>query len=108
MSCDKSRTAHEGSHVVLLQTGHIFVYTGLLNIVQNDDQLAMVLAHEMAHALLNHAVTKPAFIYCIMIISLIIIPNVIRKQLLVSYICKCVRLNKTIFEPIFEDMSGQI
>ncbi|KAI0236659.1 Metalloendopeptidase OMA1, mitochondrial [Lamellibrachia satsuma] len=39
----------------ILPTGHIFVYTGLLNIVQNDDQLAMVLAHEMAHALLNHA-----------------------------------------------------
>ena len=65
------REAHESCHVILLQTGHIFVYTGLLNIVQNDDQLAMVLAHEMAHALLNHAVTKPAFIYCIMIICLI-------------------------------------
>lgn len=31
------------------------VYTGLLNIVENDDQLAAVLGHEVAHAIYRHA-----------------------------------------------------
>src|SRR5205823_4001876 len=35
--------------------GKIGVYTGLLRIVQNDDQLATVLSHEIAHALAHHA-----------------------------------------------------
>ena len=38
------------------QTGHVFVFTGILNFAQNDDQLAVIVAHEMAHALLNHGV----------------------------------------------------
>ena len=41
----------------LLQTGHIFVHTGLMQMVLNDDQLAFVLAHEMAHAVLGHGVS---------------------------------------------------
>ena len=40
------------------QNGHIFVYTGILKIAQTKDQLAVVLGHEMAHALLNHAVSQ--------------------------------------------------
>ena len=31
------------------------VYTGLLNLVENDDQLAAVLGHEVAHAIYRHA-----------------------------------------------------
>jgi predicted Zn-dependent protease len=34
--------------------GKIAVFTGLLRFVENDDQLAAVLAHEMAHALAHH------------------------------------------------------
>lgn len=38
-----------------LPGGRIFVFTGLLHFVgDNDDQLAAVLAHEMAHALAHH------------------------------------------------------
>ena len=40
-----------------LQTGEIFVNTGLLRVAQNDDQVAVVLAHELAHAFMNHAVS---------------------------------------------------
>jgi predicted Zn-dependent protease len=38
-----------------LPAGFIIVYTGLLEVVENDDQLAAVLGHEMAHALAHHA-----------------------------------------------------
>lgn len=31
------------------------VYTGLVNLVENDDQLAAVLGHELAHAIYRHA-----------------------------------------------------
>ncbi len=38
-----------------LPGGRVVVYTALLRIVDNDDQLATVLAHEIAHALAHHA-----------------------------------------------------
>src|SRR5262249_31818251 len=38
-----------------LPGGKIAVYTGLLRVVENDDQLATVLSHEIAHALAHHA-----------------------------------------------------
>lgn len=38
-----------------LPGGKIAVFSGLLRIVQDDDQLATVLAHEIAHALAHHA-----------------------------------------------------
>jgi predicted Zn-dependent protease len=38
-----------------LPAGRVVVYTGLMRIVDNDDQLATVLAHEIAHALAHHA-----------------------------------------------------
>lgn len=45
----------------VLASGHVFVNVGLLNFVQNDDQLAFVLAHEIAHILLGHAAEKVSF-----------------------------------------------
>lgn len=38
-----------------LPGGKIIVLTGLLEFVENDDQLAAVIAHEVAHALAHHA-----------------------------------------------------
>jgi metalloendopeptidase OMA1, mitochondrial len=38
-----------------LPGGKVGVFTGLLRIVENDDQLATVLSHEIAHALAHHA-----------------------------------------------------
>ena len=38
-----------------LPGGRVVVFTGLLEIVENDDQLATVLSHEIAHALAHHA-----------------------------------------------------
>jgi predicted Zn-dependent protease len=37
-----------------LPGGKVAVFTGLLHVVQNDDQLAAVLGHEVAHALAHH------------------------------------------------------
>lgn len=34
--------------------GKVVVYTGLLNVTQNEDALAVVMGHEIAHALANH------------------------------------------------------
>lgn len=44
------------SQSLFLQNGHIIIYTGLLDQMDNIDQLAMVLGHEMAHAVLGHTV----------------------------------------------------
>ena len=39
----------------VLANGQMFVYTGMLAAVKNEHELAGVLAHEMAHAILNHS-----------------------------------------------------
>src|SRR5262249_60183886 len=38
-----------------LPGGKVAVFTGLLPIAENDDELAVVLGHEIAHALAHHA-----------------------------------------------------
>lgn len=38
----------------------VFVWTGMLNTVQNDDELATILAHEMSHVLAKHTAEDPA------------------------------------------------
>jgi predicted Zn-dependent protease len=38
-----------------LPGGKIAAYTGILPVAQNDDQLATVLSHEIAHALAHHS-----------------------------------------------------
>jgi Zn-dependent protease with chaperone function len=45
-------------HVLFqFQNGNIFVFTGMLNICTTDDELGMVLGHEISHCLLGHAVS---------------------------------------------------
>ncbi|PSN34269.1 hypothetical protein C0J52_18769 [Blattella germanica] len=39
----------------VLPTGHIFIFTGMLNECLNDDQLCVILAHEISHVLLRHS-----------------------------------------------------
>lgn len=40
-----------------LQNGQVFVFTGLLTAVSDIHQLSFILGHEMAHAVLGHAVS---------------------------------------------------
>ena len=39
---------------------YVYVYTGLLEKMQNDDQLAVVLGHELGHSFLKHNIRKDA------------------------------------------------
>jgi predicted Zn-dependent protease len=43
-----------------LPAGKIIVFTGILPVAENDDQLAAVLAHEIAHALAHHGSERVA------------------------------------------------
>jgi predicted Zn-dependent protease len=43
-----------------LPGGKIVVFTGIMNVVENDDELAAVLAHEIAHALAHHSSERVA------------------------------------------------
>lgn len=43
--------------VFCVQNGHIFVFTGILSLCTNDDQLCVILAHEISHVLLSHMVS---------------------------------------------------
>lgn len=49
---------------IIFQTGDIFVNRGLLDFVLDQDQLAFVLAHEMAHSILNHSVSTGPCTFC--------------------------------------------
>jgi len=41
-----------------LPGGKVFFYTGILKITENDDQIATVMAHEVAHALARHGAER--------------------------------------------------
>lgn len=41
--------------------GKIFVFTGIFQIAQNDDQLAAVMGHEIGHQLARHSAEKMSF-----------------------------------------------
>jgi predicted Zn-dependent protease len=43
-----------------LPAGEIVVFTGILPVAENDDQLATVLSHEMSHALAHHGSERVA------------------------------------------------
>lgn len=42
---------------VMVQNGQVFIFTGLLNSVTDIHQLSFLLGHEIAHAVLEHAVS---------------------------------------------------
>ncbi len=42
------------ANAMCLPSGKIFVHSGLLKVCQNQDELAFILSHEVAHVLMNH------------------------------------------------------
>ena len=44
--------------VMCVKSGQIVVYTGLLEMMKTDDMLAVILGHEMAHAIMGHMVRQ--------------------------------------------------
>lgn len=45
----------EEMNAFALPNGQIFMFTGMLKVLPNDDALATILGHEMSHAVLQHA-----------------------------------------------------
>lgn len=43
-------------NAMVVGDGKIFVFTGMLNLCENDDQLGFVLSHEIAHSILSHGI----------------------------------------------------
>lgn len=48
----------------VMPSGNIFVFSGLLKMVDNDDQLGMILAHEISHAILGHGLENVSVLFC--------------------------------------------
>lgn len=44
------------------QSGHVVMFRGMMELFDNDDQVAVVLAHEMSHAILEHSVSMKSWI----------------------------------------------
>jgi predicted Zn-dependent protease len=51
---------HPEVNAFCLPGGKVAVFTGLMPVAENDDQLATVMAHEIAHALAHHASERVA------------------------------------------------
>ena len=49
---------NKAKNAFCLPGGKVVVYTGILEVAQNDDQLATVMAHEVAHALARHGAER--------------------------------------------------
>lgn len=45
----------------VLASGNIFVYSGILKLCKNDDQLGIILSHEISHAILSHGLEMVPF-----------------------------------------------
>lgn len=48
----------------VLPSGNIFVFSGLLKICDNDEQLGIILSHEISHAILNHGIEMVQIVVC--------------------------------------------
>ncbi|XP_059176688.1 metalloendopeptidase OMA1, mitochondrial-like [Physella acuta] len=45
----------------VLPSGHMFVFDGILQLANTQDQLAVILGHEMAHAVLGHGIEELSY-----------------------------------------------
>ncbi|CAH2311153.1 metalloendopeptidase OMA1, mitochondrial [Pelobates cultripes] len=63
-------------NAAVMQNGQIFVFTGMLNAVADTHQLSFILAHELAHAVLDHTAEMGSvthFLDFLLLISLALI-----------------------------------
>lgn len=49
---------NEAKNAFCLPGGKVVIYTGILKVAKNDDQLATVMSHEIAHALARHGAER--------------------------------------------------
>ena len=52
--------------------GYIYVYTGLINYLESEDELAGVMGHEIAHADLRHSTRQMTKVYGVQVVGQII------------------------------------
>ncbi|KAF9578769.1 hypothetical protein BGW38_005275, partial [Lunasporangiospora selenospora] len=68
--------------------GKVFVFTGILPIAQNEDGLATVLGHEIAHQLARHSAEKLSFtkvaLFLGVMISLVFDPSLMMQRLIMD------------------------
>ncbi|XP_076355060.1 metalloendopeptidase OMA1, mitochondrial-like [Tachypleus tridentatus] len=57
----------------VLSSGQIFVFTGMLRLCTNDDELGVVLAHEMAHCVLGHGAEQVSFAHLLDLTVIVIL-----------------------------------
>ncbi|XP_034529187.1 metalloendopeptidase OMA1, mitochondrial isoform X2 [Notolabrus celidotus] len=57
----------------VLPDGKVFMFTGMLEVITDIHQLAIVLGHEMAHALLGHAAEQASLSHVVDLLSLILL-----------------------------------
>ena len=57
----------------VLPSGNIFIFSGMLDLCENDDQLAVIIGHEMAHSILGHQaeqLTLASFVQVILFVPM--------------------------------------
>jgi len=60
----------------VLPSGNIFVFKGMLDLCENDDQLAIILGHEMAHTVLGHVpekLTLASFVQMVLLVPMAVL-----------------------------------
>ncbi|CAN8003687.1 unnamed protein product [Ixodes hexagonus] len=55
----------------VLPSGQIFVFSGMLQLCTNDEQLGAVLAHEMAHCVLGHGAEQVSYVHLVDMIIIV-------------------------------------
>ncbi|KAI9310272.1 peptidase family M48-domain-containing protein [Dichotomocladium elegans] len=75
----------------VLPGGKVFVFTGILPIVQNEDGMAAVLGHEIAHQLARHSAEKLSFAKVMMAVQLTLLllgidPTSLVNQLALNFV----------------------
>ncbi|XP_028409656.1 metalloendopeptidase OMA1, mitochondrial-like [Dendronephthya gigantea] len=60
----------------VLPNGQIFVFTGLLRILPEDDSLSIILGHEIAHAVLQHASEQLCFDGFVNLIKVVLLATI--------------------------------
>uniref|UniRef100_UPI00358F6E93 metalloendopeptidase OMA1, mitochondrial isoform X2 n=1 Tax=Myxine glutinosa TaxID=7769 RepID=UPI00358F6E93 len=60
-------------NALVLANGHVFVFTGMLSITCDANQLATILSHEMAHAILGHSLERASYLHLQEMLSLVVV-----------------------------------
>ncbi|KAM9796702.1 metalloendopeptidase OMA1, mitochondrial [Syngnathus typhle] len=63
----------DNTNAFVLPNGKVFIFTGMLNVVEDVHQLTIVLGHEMAHAILGHAAEQASLSHVVDLLSVVLL-----------------------------------